>query len=186
MANVELHGTHAPAASLRWRELWLKEDWWAIWLGLGIVLVAFLFFANGSSIRWIAVTPALQTADDFRRVVVDYASEAAARGAVYIEAIFSPAEPAVRGVAWEQVFEGYCDGAQEARERLGIEVNLTPDITRTFSLSLAEETVRWCGRYRERGVVAVGLGGLENPPEQELTARGGASGRCFRRAVGKG
>ena len=58
MANVELHGTHAPAASLRWRELWLKEDWWAIWLGLGIVLVAFLFFANGSSIRWIAVTPA--------------------------------------------------------------------------------------------------------------------------------
>lgn len=41
-----------------WRELWLKEDWWAIWLGLGIVLVAYLFFANGLSIRWIAVTPA--------------------------------------------------------------------------------------------------------------------------------
>jgi hypothetical protein len=35
---------------LRWREVWLKEDWWAIWLGLGIVLVAYLFFANGSSI----------------------------------------------------------------------------------------------------------------------------------------
>jgi uncharacterized integral membrane protein (TIGR00698 family) len=41
-----------------WRELWLKEDWWAIWLGLGIVIVAYLLFANGSSIRWIAVTPA--------------------------------------------------------------------------------------------------------------------------------
>ncbi len=122
----------------------------------------FLSFLN----VWIAITPALQTADDFRRVVVDYAREAAGRGAVYIEAIFSPAEPVVRGIAWQQVFEGYCDGAEEARERLGIEVNLTPDITRTFSLSLAEETVRWCGRYRERGVVAVGLGGLENPPEQ--------------------
>jgi aminodeoxyfutalosine deaminase len=122
----------------------------------------FLNFLN----VWVAITPALQTADDFRRVVVDYAREAAARGAVYIEAIFSPAEPVVRGIAWQEVFEGYCDGAQEARERLGIEVNLTPDITRTFSLSLAEETVRWCGRFRERGVVAVGLGGLENPPEQ--------------------
>jgi uncharacterized integral membrane protein (TIGR00698 family) len=44
--------------STGWNELWLKEDWWAIWLGLGIVLVAYIFFANGSSIRWIAVTPA--------------------------------------------------------------------------------------------------------------------------------
>jgi uncharacterized membrane protein YadS len=41
-----------------WRELWLKEDWWAIWLGLGIVVIAYVAFANGSSVRWIAVTPA--------------------------------------------------------------------------------------------------------------------------------
>ncbi|HUK09316.1 MAG TPA: putative sulfate exporter family transporter [Stellaceae bacterium] len=41
-----------------WRELWVKEDWWAIWIGLGLVIVAYLLFANGSSIRWIAVTPA--------------------------------------------------------------------------------------------------------------------------------
>jgi uncharacterized integral membrane protein (TIGR00698 family) len=41
-----------------WNELWLKEDWWAIWLGIGIVLAAYGFFASGSSIKWIAVTPA--------------------------------------------------------------------------------------------------------------------------------
>ena len=35
----------------------MKEDWWAIWLGLSIVVVAYVFFANGASIRWIAVTP---------------------------------------------------------------------------------------------------------------------------------
>jgi len=45
-------------ASQGWRELWLKEDWWAIWLGLGIVVIAYVAFANGSSVRWIAVTPA--------------------------------------------------------------------------------------------------------------------------------
>src|SRR6202453_1645428 len=41
-----------------WREIWLKEDYWAIWIGLGTVIIAYLFFANGSSIRWLAVTPA--------------------------------------------------------------------------------------------------------------------------------
>ena len=40
-----------------WREFYLKEDWWAIWLGLGIVLVAFFFFASGSSVKWIAIAP---------------------------------------------------------------------------------------------------------------------------------
>jgi hypothetical protein len=39
-------------------ELLRKEDWWAIWLGLGLVAVAWVFFAAGSSIRWIAVIPA--------------------------------------------------------------------------------------------------------------------------------
>ena len=42
---------------------------------------------------WILTTNALRARDDFRQVVVDYASEAASHGAVYVEAIFSPAEP---------------------------------------------------------------------------------------------
>jgi len=41
-----------------WRELWKKEDWWAIWLGLILVTAAALLFANGSSLKWIAVAPA--------------------------------------------------------------------------------------------------------------------------------
>jgi uncharacterized integral membrane protein (TIGR00698 family) len=48
--------TRSPSGS--WREIWLKEDWWAIWIGLGTVIVAYVFFANGSSIKWLAVTPA--------------------------------------------------------------------------------------------------------------------------------
>ncbi len=48
----------ARVANVGWKELWLKEDWWAIWVGLGIVIVAVLFFLNGSSIKWIAIKPA--------------------------------------------------------------------------------------------------------------------------------
>ena len=55
------HDAPAPPpaqSSMGWRELWLKEDWWAIWLGLGIILIAYVLFLQGSSLRWIAVTPA--------------------------------------------------------------------------------------------------------------------------------
>ena len=36
----------------------LTEDWWAVWLGLGIILLAYVFYLTGSSISWIAVAPA--------------------------------------------------------------------------------------------------------------------------------
>ncbi|HEY2397085.1 MAG TPA: putative sulfate exporter family transporter [Rudaea sp.] len=40
-----------------WRELLAKEDWWAVWIGLGLVIVAAILFADGASLKWIAVTP---------------------------------------------------------------------------------------------------------------------------------
>jgi aminodeoxyfutalosine deaminase len=116
---------------------------------------------------WILTTNALRTRDDFRQVVTDYAAEAASHGAVYVEAIFSPAERISRGVGWDEIFGGYCDGAQEAEELHGVTVRLTPDIYRGASADQAEEVVRYSAAYRERGVVGVGLGGLEAryPPE---------------------
>jgi uncharacterized membrane protein YadS len=38
-------------------ELWRTEDYWAIWLGLGIVLLALIAFSAGGSIEGWAVTP---------------------------------------------------------------------------------------------------------------------------------
>jgi aminodeoxyfutalosine deaminase len=116
---------------------------------------------------WVLTTNALRTAEDFRQVVADYAAEAASHGAVYLEAIFSPSERVHRGVAWDEIFSGYCDGAEEARGLHSLEVRLTPDIVRGFPLEDAEQTVRYAAKYRDRGVVGVGLGGLEAeyPPE---------------------
>jgi aminodeoxyfutalosine deaminase len=116
---------------------------------------------------WILTTNCLRREADFRQVVVDYSAEAKRHGAVYLEAIFSPIERTWRGVAWDEILGGYCDGAQEARELHGVEVRLTPDITRSASLDDALTLVRHAARYRDRGIVAVGLGGEEAlyPPE---------------------
>lgn len=116
---------------------------------------------------WILTTNALRHYDDFRQVAVNYAQEAARHGAVYIEGIFSPIERVWRGVGWDEIFAGYCDGAREAREAHGVEMRLTPDITRFAPLEDAIEAVRYAAKYRDRGIVGIGLGGEENlyPPE---------------------
>ena len=113
---------------------------------------------------WILTTNCLRTGDDFRRVVVDYAAEAASFGAVYLEGIFSPCERVQRGIGWDQIFGGYCDGAVEAYERHGVTVRFTPDLTRGLDPELAEEAARMSVRYAERGVVGLGLGGIESRP----------------------
>ena len=116
---------------------------------------------------WILVTNALRTERDFREILVDYAAEAASHGCVYVEAIFSPAERVRRGVSWDALYGGFCDGVEEARLRHGVEVRLTPDIPRGFTQEEAIATIRHAAAYRDRGVVGVGLGGLEAqfPPE---------------------
>jgi aminodeoxyfutalosine deaminase len=166
--HVHLEGTVRPAELLeiaRRNDVPLPADTVE---GLA-ELYAFRDFAHFIDI-WILTTRALRAERDFRQIVVEYAREASAHGAVYVEGIFSPAERVKYGPSWDEVFSGFCDGAQEAREVFGIEVRLTPDIPRDLEGDVAEGaelTVRYAARYRDRGVVGVGLGGLEaeHPPE---------------------
>ena len=57
-----------------WRELWQKEDWWAVWLGLAVVLVAYALFSNGGSVGWIAVAPARWSS--FDQLIAHFAANA--------------------------------------------------------------------------------------------------------------
>jgi hypothetical protein len=48
----------APASQRGWSSLWKVEDWWSIWIGLGLVGLAITLFKSGSSLKWLAIAPA--------------------------------------------------------------------------------------------------------------------------------
>jgi uncharacterized integral membrane protein (TIGR00698 family) len=65
-----------------WGDLFRKEDWWAIWIGLGLIAVAVALFAGGSSIKWIAVAP--QKWSHFSDVTQQLKTHALQYGALFL------------------------------------------------------------------------------------------------------
>jgi uncharacterized integral membrane protein (TIGR00698 family) len=57
VSSASAQETPQPSGPGGWSELFRKEDWWSVWLGLAVVLAAYAFFANGSTLSWIAVAP---------------------------------------------------------------------------------------------------------------------------------
>jgi len=73
MSNPTAGAALEPNQSPGWKELWQKEDWWAVWIGLGLVLAAYALFASGSTIDWIAVAPKKWA--DFSQLSADFAAK---------------------------------------------------------------------------------------------------------------
>src|SRR6059036_3209363 len=55
--ETQIGGAAARPSLSGWSELWRKEDWWAVWLGLAIVIIGLFLFSQGGSWRWVAVLP---------------------------------------------------------------------------------------------------------------------------------
>jgi uncharacterized membrane protein YadS len=60
--------------SNEFEKLWKTEDWWSVWLGLGIVILAIIVFWTGGSIKSWAVIPGKLT--EFSKVVADLTKNA--------------------------------------------------------------------------------------------------------------
>jgi aminodeoxyfutalosine deaminase len=164
--HVHLEGAVSPDALIAAA----ARNGWELPAGTPAELADFMRFRDFAHFMtaWFATTPALSTERDYRELVVDYARRAHAQGAVYVEAIFSPTDKLPQGVSLETCFEGFCDGVAQAREEVGVEVRLTPDVTRGFAdLDTAKQVAEYAVRYRDRGIVGLGLGGPEagHPPE---------------------
>lgn len=106
----------------------------------------------------------LQTRDDFYELAMAYLKKARAHNVVYAELFFDPQAHTSRGVAFEEVIEGYYRATQEAKS-LGIEAQLIMCFLRDMSEDSALEHYEMMIPYREK-VLGIGLDSDErdNPP----------------------
>lgn len=74
--------TAVPPAHVARHGFWSKDDGWAIAIGLAIVIVGAVLFANGASLRWLAVLPPKWSA--FSQVVADLADNWPRYGAQFL------------------------------------------------------------------------------------------------------
>lgn len=106
----------------------------------------------------------LQTRDDFYKLAMDYLKKASEHNVVYAELFFDPQAHTSRGVAFEEVIEGYYKATQDGKA-LGVESKLIMCFLRDMSGESALEHYEMMLPYRDK-VIGVGLDSDErdNPP----------------------
>jgi adenosine deaminase len=101
--------------------------------------------------------------DDFRVAVLSYGREAAAHGAIYAELTLTLMTHVLgKGMDAGEVMRAAWQGAIEAEAEAGIVVRFILDHVRGFPVEQCLQTLEWCDRFRDCGVVALGLGGPED------------------------
>src|SRR4029077_12442122 len=59
VGSLDASGEAAKPERRGWKELYLKEDWWAVWLGFALMVFATLLFQTGGSniVKALAINP---------------------------------------------------------------------------------------------------------------------------------
>ncbi|MFG1947041.1 adenosine deaminase [Nonomuraea sp. NPDC048826] len=103
----------------------------------------------------------LRTADDFRRIALEFCADEAAQGTRYAEVTFTAASHGERVGAPEMPLEAVLDGLAEGR-RYGIECRVLLDHSRRRPVERMWRTYELARRYE--AVAGIGLAGDESHP----------------------
>lgn len=109
---------------------------------------------------YLTVSSCLRDAEDFHRLALDFLAEQARQNVVYSEAHFTIATHLAAGADGEAVAAALWQAIEEGERRLGVRLRLIPDIVRNVPAG-ADATLEWALANRHRGVVALGLSGIE-------------------------
>jgi aminodeoxyfutalosine deaminase len=121
---------------------------------------------------YFAITRCLKTEEDYAEIAFEHGLEMARQHIRYAEVTFTPGTHMQLGVPHDVYFAGLTRGRERARAELGVEMAWVFDIVRNIDGSeanarAADYTTRVAIEDLPHGVVALGLGGLEQgyPPE---------------------
>jgi aminodeoxyfutalosine deaminase len=117
---------------------------------------------------YVAVTRCLRTIEDYELIAYEFGAEMARQHVRYAEVTFSPSTHAWLGIPREVWFEGLTRGRKRAAVEFGVTINWIFDIVRDATATeKADYATGVAIDGRHDGVVALGLGGLEDgrPPE---------------------
>jgi aminodeoxyfutalosine deaminase len=122
---------------------------------------------NGFLMAFKTMTEDLQTADDYELITYRLMEKLKAGNVLHAEVYVSVGVCLWRKQDFDAIFEGLDRGRQRGARDFGISLLWIFDAVRQFGAAAAREVFEAAVRYRDRDVVAIGLGGDEQkgPPE---------------------
>jgi aminodeoxyfutalosine deaminase len=119
---------------------------------------------------YLTCSRALCLPEDFQFLARDFLAMQAEQNVSYCEAHFTISTHLVNGAGGEEVLSALEEVISEG-DRSGTRLRLIPDIVRNIGPAAADQTLEWALAGRGRGVVAMGLAGIEagfsNEPYRE-------------------
>jgi adenosine deaminase len=116
---------------------------------------------------YLMTTGCLRTEDDYRLIAYEFGSECARQNIRYAELTFTMmTSMELSGLTWQEILRGLNAGRQQAHEDFGVWWMWIFDIVRNEPKT-QQQVLNIALAAREMGVVALGLGGMEDgyPPE---------------------
>jgi adenosine deaminase len=120
--------------------------------------------------QWVACLHCLERPEDYRRIAREFCEDEAAQGVRYAEPSFSLPEHGPRVGDWEAPLEAVLEGLAQGSAAFGVRCGVIVDVVRGLDIGLSERAAAVAVAHRDRGVVAVGLGGSERFVPELYTA----------------
>lgn len=108
------------------------------------------------------ITTVLRKPEDFQLITEELGQQAAQQNVRYLEVTCSIATHCIRkDLPFNEVMDALATGAARVKQISGVEMRFIFDHVRNFPVEECQQVAEWCIQGRKRGVVALGLGGLE-------------------------
>ncbi len=110
---------------------------------------------------YLTCSRCLREPEDFQALLADFAAHQAAQNIVYSEVHFTISTHVGNGVNGDEIALALEEALTTAEVEKGVLIRLIPDIVRNIAPAAADVTLEWALAHRDKGVVALGLAGLE-------------------------